>query len=212
MPALKPGVIPVELIGERMREKLNNNPMAQLGVVAVLLVVAAFFFISMAGGGESEPGESEAGLTAPTESTLGVPVEGAEAAPVAGSPLEAVPPPTVAPPDEVLDAWKSGATVALLFVRDGGIDDELVEETTEDLSGFPGVTTFVVEANQLAEYSAITGGTGVERVPALVVMTPKDVAGSVPTASVDYGFQTHQAITQALIDAGYKGPTLSYHP
>jgi hypothetical protein len=195
-----------------MREKLNNNPVAQLGVVAVLLVVAAFFFISMTGGGESESGKSEAGGAAPTESTLGVPAEGAEAAPAAGSPLEAVPPPTVKPPAQVLDAWKSGATVALLFVRDGGIDDELVQETTEELSGFPGVATFVVEAGELAKYSAITGGTGVERVPALVVMTPKDIAGSVPTASVDYGFQSHQAVAQALIDAGYKGPTLNYHP
>jgi hypothetical protein len=193
-----------------MREQLNNNPMAQLGVVAVLLVVGAFFFISMTGGGESEA-EGEAGVAAP-ESALGVPAEGAEAGIAAGSPLEAVPPPTVKPPVKVLDAWKSGATVALVFVREGGIDDDLVRETTEELSGFPGVTTFVVDADELARYSAITGGAGVERVPALVVMTPKDVAGNVPTASVDYGFQSHQAITQAMIDAGYKGPTLNYHP
>jgi hypothetical protein len=195
-----------------MREQLNNNPLAQLGAVAVLLVVAAFFFISMTGG-ESESGESEAEISAPaTESGLGVPAEGAEAGAVAGSPLEAVPPPTAKPPVEVLDAWKSGATVALLFVRDGGIDDTLVREATEQLSGFSGVTTFVVEASDLAKYSAITGGVGVERVPALVVMTPKDVAGNVLTASVHYGFQSSQAITQAIVDAGYKGPTLNYHP
>jgi hypothetical protein len=194
-----------------MREQLNNNPMAQLGVVAVLLVAAAFFFISMTGGGESESGESEAGPTASAESALGVPAEGGESG-AAGSPLEAVPPPTVKPPAKVLDAWESGATVALLFVREGGIDDTMVQETTEELSGFPGVTTFVVEADELAKYSAITGGTGVERVPALVVMTPRDIAGNTPTASVHYGFQSHQAITQAVIDAGYEGPTLSYHP
>lgn len=194
-----------------MREQLNNNPAVQIGVVAVLLVAGAVFFISMmGGGGESETAGGEAGLEAPaTESSLGT-AEGGEVA--AASPVEAVPPPTVQPPAEVIDAWKSGATVALLFVRDGGIDDKLVRETTEELSSFPGVRTFVVEADGLARYSAITGGVGLERVPALVVMTPKDVAGNVPTASVHYGFQSHQAVAQAIVDAGYKGPTLDYHP
>jgi hypothetical protein len=194
-----------------MREQLNNNPALQLGVVAVLLIAGAVFFISMmGGGGESESAGGEAGVEAPaTEATLGAPAEGAEAA---ASPLEAVPPPTVQPPAEVTDAWKSGATVALLFVRDGGIDDKLVREATEQLSGYSGVTTIVVQADDLARYSAITAGIGLERVPALVVMTPKHIAGNVPTASVHYGFQSPQAIAQAVIDAGYKGPTLEYHP
>lgn len=189
-----------------MREQLNNNPAVQIGAVAVLLIVGAIFFISMMGGGEKA---GEAAVEAPaTEATLGA--EGSEAA--AASPVEAVPPPTVQPPAEVIDAWKSGATVALLFVREGGIDDRLTRETTENLAGFPGVTTFVVEADELARYSAITGGVGLERVPALVVLTPKDAAGNVPTASVHYGFQSRQAVEQAVIDAGYEGPTLDYHP
>src|SRR5690349_1624216 len=158
----------------RMREQLNNNPMAQLGLVGVLLVVGAFLFITMSGGGESESSESEAGAAAPaTEATLGAPAEGVEAGAVAGSPVEAIPPPTVKPPAAVTDAWKSGATVALLFVRDGGIDDHLVQKTTDTLEGLPGVVAFVVPAHQIARYSAITGGIGVERVPALVVLTPK---------------------------------------
>jgi hypothetical protein len=118
----------------------------------------------------------------------------------------------VKPPAEVTSAWESGVTVALLFVHDGGIDDELVQDTTETLSGFPGVTAFVVPASQIARYSAISGGAGVERVPALVVLTPKDVAKGAPTASVRYGFQSRQAVVQAVIDAGYQGPTLAYHP
>jgi hypothetical protein len=196
-----------------MREQLNNNPMAQLGMVGVLLVVGAFLFISMSGGGESESSESEAGVAAPaTEASLGAPAEGAEAGAVAGSPVEALPPPTVKPPAEVTDAWKSGATVALLFVRDGGIDDELVREATGALEGLPGVVSFVVPAHRIARYSAITGGVGVERVPALVVITPKDVADGGPTGSVRYGFQSRQAVVQAAIDAGYEGPTLAYHP
>ncbi|HWO83446.1 MAG TPA: hypothetical protein VNM38_06615 [Solirubrobacterales bacterium] len=195
-----------------MREQLNNNPMAQLGLVAVLLVVGAFLFISMSGGGESESSKGEAGVSSPaTEASLGTAVEG-ETAAVAGSPVEAIPPPTVQPPAEVTEAWKSGATVALLFVREGGIDDHLVRQATDTLSGMPEVASFVVPATEIARYSAITGGAGVERVPALVVLTPKDVADGGVTASVRYGFQAPQAVAQAVIDAGYEGPTLAYHP
>jgi hypothetical protein len=195
-----------------MREQLNNSPVAQLGIVAVLLVAGAFLFISMTGGGESES-EGESGVTTPAiESSLGAAPEAAEAGSVSGSPVEAIPPPTVAPPAEVTAAWKSGATVALLFVHDGGIDDDLVRTTSATLSELPGVTDFVVPASQIARYSSITGGAGVERVPALVVLTPKDVAKGNPTASVRYGFQARQAVVQAAIDAGYDGPTLAYHP
>jgi hypothetical protein len=35
---------------------------------------------------------------------------------------------------------------------------------------------------------------------------------TVPTASVSYGFQSSQSVAQAVIDAGYKGKTLDYHP
>ncbi|HKF83543.1 MAG TPA: hypothetical protein VKB23_11345 [Solirubrobacterales bacterium] len=196
-----------------MREQLNNNPMAQLALVAVLLVAGAFLFISMTGGGESESAESEAGVTTPaTELSLGASVEGVESGAVSGSPAEAIPPPTVKPPVEVTAAWESGATVVLLFVHDGGIDDDLVQDTTETLSSMPGVTVFVATASQIARYSAISGGVGVERVPALVVLTPKEVGKGAPTASVRYGFQSHQAVVQAVVDAGYQGPTLAYHP
>ena len=37
-------------------------------------------------------------------------------------------------------------------------------------------------------------------------------AHGVPTASVQYGYQSPQSVEQAVIDAGYKGPTLNYHP
>ena len=35
---------------------------------------------------------------------------------------------------------------------------------------------------------------------------------TVPTASVSYGFRSSQSIAQAVIDAGYQGKTLDYHP
>jgi hypothetical protein len=202
-----------------MREQLNNNPAVQIGAVAVLLVVGAIFLMSKMGGGESpEGGEVSAtvnGVSA-TGETPGVAVEGAvetleagaEPAPVAAP--AALPP--VKTPEPVVRAYDSGATVALLFVREGGIDDRIVRGTAAGLAATPDVAYFIVPANQIAQYTSITSGVGVERVPALVVLTPKRVNQQTPAASVLYGYQTPASVRQAIVDAGYKGPTLDYHP
>jgi hypothetical protein len=213
---LKPGVDVVELVSERMREQLNNNPLAQLAVVGVLIVAVGFFLLSSSGGGKEE---ESAGLTEATVSATGSSaVEGATEA--AGreslsSALSAVgQAATTAPPlpRPVLDAWKANQTLVLLFVRVGGIDDRLVKTATDGLAGFRDAATFVVPAAKIARYAAITEGVGVDRVPALVVVTPKHLKKTVPTASVSYGFQSPQSVSQAVIDAGYKGKTLDYHP
>jgi len=112
----------------------------------------------------------------------------------------------------VLDAWRANKTIVLLFVRDGGIDDRQVKNATEQLSAFPDAAVFVVPAARIARYAAIAEGVGVERVPALVAVTPKHLNKTVPTASVSYGFQSPASVRQAVIDAGYKGKTLDYHP
>jgi hypothetical protein len=197
-----------------MREKLNNNPMVQIAVIAVLLIAGGIFLMSMMGGGEEEGGEAAAPVeSAPVEP--GSPVEGsvesleATAPPSAGASLAAVHP--IEPPAPVVSAWKSGATVVLLFVRDGGIDDRLIRDAASGLSSLSNVTSFVVPAEEIARYTAVTGGVGVERVPALVVLTPKGI-DQVPTASVHYGYQSPESVVQAVVDAGYKGPTLDYHP
>jgi hypothetical protein len=111
-----------------------------------------------------------------------------------------------------MDAWNANQTVALLIVHDDGIDDDLVKLASTRLSGMPGVSTFTVPASQIARYASITQAVGVDRVPALVVLGPKKLSQAVPTASVSYGFQDGDSIEQAVIDAGYKGPTLEYHP
>lgn len=200
-----------------MREQLNNNPMMQMGIIAVLLVAAGFFLLTtMGGGGEEEAAEAPPSAeSAPV--TPGAPVEGsvesleATAAPASASAsLAAVPP--IAPPDRVVDAWESGAVVVLVFVRNGGIDDRLVRDYTSALGGLENVISFVVPAKQIARYTAVTGGVGVERVPALVVLTPQGIEQQVPTASVHYGYLSPQSIVQAVVDAGYEGPTLDYHP
>lgn len=190
-----------------MREKLNNNPVVQMAVIGVLLVAGGIFLLMTMGGGEEEA--SEGGAVTATVGPVEAPVEALEAESPAAAPMPA---PPIDPPKKVVDAWESGATVALLFVREGGIDDHLVEHAAEGLATLSNVTSFVVPAKSIARYSALTSGVGIDRVPALVVLAPKRVAGAMPTASVHYGFQSPQSVVQAVVDAGYKGPTLDYHP
>jgi hypothetical protein len=212
-----------------MRDALNSNPLAQVAVVGVLIIAVGFFLLSSSGGGKEE--ES----AAPTEATVSVAGGGATGTATGATPGEAVEgaieaagegeslssalsavsqaaasaPPL---PDPVLAAWQANETLVLLFVRDGGIDDRLVKSATESLASFPNAAVFVVPAAKISRYAAITEGVGVDRVPALVVVTPKHLKKTVPTASVSYGFQSPQSVTQAVIDAGYRGKTLDYHP
>jgi hypothetical protein len=211
-----------------MREQLNSNPLVQLAIVGVLLIGVAVFIMSSGGGGEEEETAaateatvSVAGTDATgtaTGATPGEAVEGAVEAATgealssalaasggAATPAQPLPAP-------VLDAWTANKTLVLLFVRDGGIDDELVKTATAGLSGFRNAAVFIVPAHAISRYASITEGVGVDRVPALVVVTPKHLKQSVPTASVSYGFQSPQSVAQAVIDAGYKGPTIDYHP
>lgn len=190
-----------------MREQLNSNPLVQLAIVGVLLVGVAVFLMS-GGGGEEEPAAPEATLSTPTptEASSGDSLSSALSA-VGDSPLAAPP-----PPQPVLDAWEANKTLVLLFVRDGGIDDRLVKAATDQLEGFRDAAVFIVPAAKISRYATIAEGVGVDRVPALVVVTPKNLKRTVPTASVSYGFRSQQSIAQAVIDAGYKGRTLDYHP
>lgn len=215
-----------------MRDAINNNPLVQAAVIGVLLIGAAFFVITQTGGGGEEEsgggGETEAtvhvaGTTASgsgSGSTPGEAVEGAVETAKApppqsiGAALAAVSQSSAKPPlpRPVLAAWHANKTLVLLFVRDGGIDDRLTRQATVGLAGFGDAVLFVVPARRISRYAAITEGVGVDRVPALVVVTPKHLRRPLPTASVSYGFQTAAGIRQAVIDAGYEGPTVDYHP
>jgi hypothetical protein len=202
-----------------MREQINNNPLAQIGIIGVLLVAVGIFAMSSMGGGGEEEAESttttsSATVVAPEGSatiTATVTAEGEAAVPVTPPPgaLAAAAPP---PPADVTTAFDANKTVVLLFVRNGGIDDRLVVPAVRRLGTLPGVSTFVVPADRIARYAAIAQGVAVNRVPALVVIRPKRLDQGIPSASVLYGFQSPQSIVQALIDAGYKGRTLAYHP
>ena len=208
-----------------MREKLNENPIAQVALVGVLVVVAAVFFLKSSSGGEEE-------AAAPTEATVAVAgtevsgtatgatpgeavegavesAEGALEASVSSAPSSV---PTPPPPRPLANAYDAGKTVVLLIVHPGGIDDKLVARSTALLAANPDVALFVVPDRQIARYAAITIGLDVNRVPALVVMKPKRLSGGTPQASVEYGFQTPQGVVQAVEDAAYSGPEVAYHP
>jgi hypothetical protein len=196
-------------MSERMRDKLNSNPVAQAAVLGVLLLAGGFFVLSsMGGGGEEEgaPATSAESIVATVAASEG---SGAAAAPPPpGALADAAPP----PPPAVTAAFAANRTVVLLFVRDGGIDDRLVVGATRSLGALPGVPTFVVPAKRIARYAAIAQGVDVNQVPALVVLRPKRLDHGVPTASVSYGFQSPESVVQAVIDAGYRGRTVPYHP
>jgi hypothetical protein len=189
-----------------MREKLNSNPLYQAALVGVLLLVGGFFILSTMGGGGAE--EEEASTVSVTESVGVTTATGPGTLPAPGALDEAAPP----PPAPVTGAFSAGKTVVLLFVRDGGIDDRMVRADVDRLESLSGVAAFVIPAHQIARYAAIAQGVNVKRVPALVVIAPKRLAHGTPTASVHYGYQSPETVVQAVVDAGYKGRTLGYHP
>jgi hypothetical protein len=201
-----------------MREQINNNPLAQIGIIGVLLVAVGIFAMSSMGGGEEEAESTtstSATVTGPEGSatiTATVTTEGEVAAPATAPPPGALAAAAPPPPADVTAAFDANQTVVLLFVRNGGIDDRQVVAAVKQLEAMSNVATFVVPADRIARYAAIAQGVDVDRVPALVVLRPKRLDHGIPSASVLYGFQSPQSIVQAVIDAGYKGRTLDYHP
>jgi len=193
-----------------MREKLNENPMAQIALVGVLLVVAAVFLLGKMGGGSEE---EEGGSPAADAAVAAVASE-LEAGqqplrlPAPGTGPGSVP----APPRAVVDAVDAGQVVAILFVRDGGIDDRLVRDSVSRLDSIGGVSTFVVPIHKLVRWVSIAQGVDLTRVPALVVIRRDNLSHQYDPASVHYGFQSAQSVVQAVVDARYHGGTLPYHP
>jgi hypothetical protein len=194
-----------------MREKLNENPMTQMALVGVLLVAAAFLLMTTMGGGSEEEGEEAAAPAPATEAAIATAEVGPGTVPTLPAPgtgAGAAPP----LPRPVISAFEADQTVVLLFVRSGGIDDRLTRGAMTRLYAMPDVAAFVVPVDRIARYAAIAQGVRINRVPALVVVQPRRLVQGVPTASVQYGFQSPGSIVQAVVDATYKGPTLSYHP
>ncbi len=200
-----------------MREQINNNPVLQLGLVAVLLVVAGFLLLTSMGGGEEEEPSTTSTATIETPEasaslTVTTPTEGEAGAapPTSVGSVSPIPKPRL--PRPVHQAIEAGRTVLLLVVKKGGIDDARVEDAVEALASRPRVATFVVPVDQAPRYTAITQPVHLERAPALIVVQPQRLSRGVPTASINYGFQSIATIVQAVVDAEYRGAELLYHP
>jgi hypothetical protein len=218
-----------------MRKALNENPLVQISVLGVglLLVVVLLFMRMSGGGGEAAPTDTASTATGAPGATTPTPGTPAGTAPTA--PGDPVAPATAAGtepaatggaidpqawqkpgpglPADVVNAWKRDDAVVLLVYRAPGIDDRLVRDSTKALSSMPKVAVFTTPAEKVARYSRITQAVGLNRVPALVVVRPKDVAGAPPEAQVSYGFRNSQSVVQTVRDALYTGKDdVPYYP
>jgi hypothetical protein len=213
-----------------MRDAINNNPKVQLTVLAVLILLAGVVLLpAMMGKKSSSSGTTtntvSAQATTPqgsvdltVKTTQPVPGAAAGATGVAGAaPAATVNPEALVPgpglPRPVIEAWRQGDAVVLLVVRGHGIDDRLVSRSVRSLSGDSSLAVFVVHAGRIARYSRITQGVAVGQVPALIVVRPRRVSGSVPEAQVAYGFRDSRTVVQYVHDALYSGKDdLPYSP
>ena len=114
-------------------------------------------------------------------------VEGAVASATGASASAGLPSPAEAPPlpAPVTAAYKGGETVVLLVVHDGSIDDDLVRRSLPRLSSMGGVADLRRPGlADLRATRAITLGVEVSRVPALIVMTPRNLSARAPRKRV----------------------------
>lgn len=203
-----------------MRQALNSNPLAQVGAIALLGVVVAFLMLTRlkgddpppADGGAPAPTDAAVAGTAPPAAPGSVPVDpAAPVAPGAAPTGEFVTGPGL--PAKVVDAYDRGDSVVILITRAGGIGDEQLRSISNRLSGESGVSFFHSFARDVADFSRITEGADIDRVPALIALSPRNVSGNgPPVATVSYGFRGYESVRQAVRDAAYEGKSLSYDP
>ena len=115
-------------------------------------------------------------------STLAPESDGAAAPPVSDAPVgEFVAGPGL--PAPVVKAYADDKTVVLLVLRRRGIDDDRLRRDVERLRGRSDLALFVTNAGHIARYSRITQGVDVNRVPALIVLRPRQLTQGTPTAT-----------------------------
>jgi hypothetical protein len=203
-----------------MRKALNDNPIAQIAIVGVLLAASAMFV--MGGMGKkssdepaatvSDPGAAQAAPApdpAATGTTTAPATAPAPVTPTAGTPSSMGPP----LPPAVDAAYRDDQTIVLLVTRGGGYDDRLMRRSVGRLRSLPGIAVFTTRASGIARYARITQAVNIDRVPALILVTPRDLSqGSAPAAESLYGFHSTQSVVQAVRDILYRGPTVGYSP
>jgi len=216
-----------------VRRAANENPVVQMALIGALVAVFAFMFYTrvLSGGSEADSATTESStattptVTTPTDTAPAVPGAAAPAAP--GTAPGAVPAPTPPSdgtgasgnfesgpglPEPVAAAYNAGEAVALLIIRQAGIEDKQVKAAVNALRARPDLAVFVTGAKNIARYSQIANGVAVSRVPALIVIRPKALSADVPEASVSYGFRGPESVLQAVDDALYDGRDVPYYP
>jgi hypothetical protein len=214
-----------------VRKALNENPVAQMAVLGLLAVIVGFLVLTRvahkSAGSESSATTSGAPV-APSSTSASTASSSAAAPPATGS--TAAPPTTVPPagsatgavgqfvagpglPAPVVKAYADDKAVVLFVFRHRGVDDAAVRASVERLRGRGDLAVFVTHAAHIARYARIAEGVDVNRVPALIVLRPQNLAHGTPTASVSYGFRGPDSVDQAIRNALYKGPSnLPYYP
>jgi hypothetical protein len=210
-----------------VRRALNDNPVAQVGVLGALAVIVAFLLLTrMSQGGDSNPPAESTTDPAATALPTGDTASGAvPAAPATAGTIPAPAPGTATGepvgefaagpglPRPVVNAYRDGKAVVLFVFRHRGLDDSAVRRSVEDLRSRSDLAVFVTHASRISRYARIAAGVDVNRVPALIVVRPRRLTKGTPTASVSYGFRGSDSVEQAVRDALYKGPTnLPYYP
>lgn len=205
-----------------MRKALNDNPVVQAAAIGILALVVGFILLTRMGGGP-DPAAAPAAtdsVAAPPATTEAVPADPAAGAASTGPASQAPAGATTAfkagpgLPEPVVQAYDQGKVVVVLIVRNSGIDDKKLEPTVESLRDRSDLAVFTTRAAKIADYSRITQGVEVSRVPALVVIRPKKLNdGPLPSASLSYGFRGKASVNQAVENALYSGRSdLPYYP
>jgi hypothetical protein len=114
-------------------------------------------------------------------------------------------------PQDVLVAYAKNMAVALLVIDPNSHGSDALRKSTERLSNKK-VAVFIVDTKDVARYSRITEGVSVTQAPALIVIRPRKLTQSVPTASVSYGMRGAASVKQAIQDALYKGGSVPAYP
>ena len=207
-----------------MREKLNDNPVAQVALLGVLVLVVGFLLLTRMGGSEEpaapaptddepsgDPRRHRHGYARRHRRRSGHPGDPGHArhghdagTRRRGSDFKAGP---GLPEPDVVKAYDANKVVVLLVVNNGSVDDDKIKAIAEDLGKRSDTELFIVEAGKIADYSRIAQGVDLQQTPALVVLRPKNLSegAAQPTATIEYGFRGPDSVNQTVEDALYKG-------
>jgi len=217
-----------------MRTAINDNRTVQLALLGVLLLAGALVAMTVSKSGQSKssaaqptatssagPTAAPGGASPPTaagapDTTTAASAGASDASTGSSSaaaptvPIDMIPGPGL--PRSLLAAYRHGKAIALLVVRAGGTDDRLVHTATRVLHAGPHLELYTTRARHIARFASLTQGVDVSQLPALVVVRPRGHGHGTPIASASYGYRDSAEVLQAVRDAFYRGPTVSYHP